>query len=39
MIAHVKRDSNCNGNKKDNSEKQLEGKSQQQQNIYVKHFG
>ena len=27
IIIHIKRDSDCNGNEKDNSEKQLEGKS------------
>ena len=35
IIIHLKRDSDCNENEKDNSEKQLEGKSQQRVCVYI----
>ena len=39
IITHVKRNSDCNGNEKDNSDKQLGGKVNNNNNIYAKHFG
>ena len=40
IISHIKRDSDCNGNEKDSSEKQVERKSQKLDfKKQTKHFG